>query len=165
MTELQRIRPEAVPRALERVERYRLLNQPRVAESICHDILAIDENNQQALVGLLLALTDQFDLEAKIGVNTALECVPRLEGEYARTYYAGIIWERHAKSRISRAYPGSQFDAFEEMERALGLFDRAHELSPADDDDAILHRNACVRAIEASKLEPRPRDDAAVQSE
>jgi hypothetical protein len=34
-----------VPKALERVERYRLLNHPRVAESIARDILAVDAEN------------------------------------------------------------------------------------------------------------------------
>ena len=165
MPELKRIRPEAVARALERVERYRLLNQPRVAESICHDILAVSENNQRALIGLLLALTDQFGPEAKIGVNAALEYVPRLDSEYAQAYYAGIVWERHAKSRLNRSYPGSGFDAFDELSRALELFDRAHDLSPEDDDDAILHWNACTRVIDSNKLEARPHEEAAVQSE
>lgn len=165
MSELKKIRPEAVPHALERIERYRLLNQPRVAESICHDVLAIDANNQQALIGLLLALTDQFGPEAKVGVTAALEFVPRLHGEYAQTYYAGIVWERHAKSRLNRSYPGSGFDAYDELTRALALFDKAHELSPADDDDAILHWNACARVIDSNKLEPRPHEGASVQSE
>lgn len=165
MTELKKIRAEAVPRALERIERYRLLNQPRVAESICHDILAVDESNQQALVGLVLALTDQFELEAKIGVNAALEYVPRLQGDYAQAYYTGIIWERHAKSRLNRGYPGAQFDAFDELQRALEFFDKAHELSPDGDDDAVLHWNACTRVIDSNKLEARPREEAAVQSE
>lgn len=165
MTELKKIRAEAVPRALERIERYRLLNQPRVAESICHDVLAVDTDNQQALVGLVLALTDQFELEAKTGVNAALEYVPRLSGDYAQAYYAGIVWERHAKARLNRGYPGAQFDAFDELQRALGLFDKAHELSPADDDDAILHRNACLRVIDRNQLGPRPQEEASVQSE
>ncbi len=165
MTELKKIHPEAVPHALERVERYRLLNQPRVAESICLDILAVDENNQQALIALLLALTDQFGLEAKIGVNAALKYVQRLEGEYAQAYYAGIVWERHAKSRLNRSYPGSGFDAFDELSRALALFDKAHELSPPEDDDAILHWNACARVIDVNKLEARPDEEPSVQSE
>ena len=38
MFELKKIHREAIPKALERVERYRLLNQPLVAESICRDI-------------------------------------------------------------------------------------------------------------------------------
>ena len=37
MFELKKIHREAIPKALERVERYRLLNQPLVAESICRD--------------------------------------------------------------------------------------------------------------------------------
>jgi len=54
--ELKRLSAEAVPAALERAERYRLLNEPVQAESICLDILAVDSDNQQALVCLLLAL-------------------------------------------------------------------------------------------------------------
>lgn len=113
----------------------------------------------------MLALTDQFGPEAKVGVTAALEFVPRLEGEYAQTYYAGIVWERHAKSRLNRSYPGSGFDAYDELARALALFDKAHELSPADDDDAILHWNACARVIDSNKLEQRPYEGASVQSE
>jgi hypothetical protein len=165
MTELKKIHREAIPRALERVGRYRLLNQPRVAESICHDILAIEDDNQEALIGLLLALTDQFGPEAKIGVNAVMEYVPRLAGEYAKAYYAGIVWERHAKSRLARSYPGSGFDAYDELRRALELFEKAHALSTDDDDDAILHWNACGRAIDGSKLEARPHEEASVQSE
>jgi hypothetical protein len=165
MTELRKIRSEAVPGALARMEHYRLLNQPRVAESICHDVLAVDPDNQQALIGLVLALTDQFELEARIGVNAALEFVPRLTGAYAQAYYAGIIWERHAKSRLNRGYPGAGFDAYDEMQRALQLFDEAHELSPQDNDDAILHANACIRVVDSNKLAERPRDEASVQSE
>ncbi|MBT4611219.1 MAG: hypothetical protein HOC05_14345, partial [Gemmatimonadetes bacterium] len=60
MFELKSIQADAIPAALERVERYRLLNEPRVAQSICHDILAIDPDNHDALVGLVLSLTDSF---------------------------------------------------------------------------------------------------------
>ena len=100
MTELKKIHPEAVPHALERVERYRLLNQPRVAESICLDILAVDENNQQALIALLLALTDQFGLEATIGVNAALKYVQRLEGKYAQAS-SGNVTPSHASIAVT----------------------------------------------------------------
>ena len=59
--ELKTLHAEALPRALEKAERYRLLNEPSEAESICLDVLAIDRDNQAALVTLLLALTDQFE--------------------------------------------------------------------------------------------------------
>src|SRR5712664_433657 len=54
------ISAESIPEALAKVERYRLLNEPSLAESICLDILAIVPRHQQALISLLLARTDQF---------------------------------------------------------------------------------------------------------
>ena len=63
MFELKRLSEEAIPAALEKALRYRLLNEPAEAESICQDILRIDPENQQALVVLLLALTDRYTKE------------------------------------------------------------------------------------------------------
>ena len=63
MLQLKPLSPEAIPRSLEKAERYRLLNEPAEAESICLDILHIDPEHQQALIILLLALTDQFGRE------------------------------------------------------------------------------------------------------
>ena len=60
MFTLKPIDPAAVPAALQQAERYRLLNEPEEAESICLDVLAVEPDNQQALVMLLLSLTDQF---------------------------------------------------------------------------------------------------------
>ena len=57
---LKPISKEAVPRAIQKAERYRLINQSWAAESICRDILGIDPANQQVLVMLVLALTDQL---------------------------------------------------------------------------------------------------------
>ncbi|MHC5064164.1 MAG: hypothetical protein ACYTG5_09340, partial [Planctomycetota bacterium] len=48
------ISKESVPVALERAERYRLLNDPANAESICRDILAIEPDNNEARKMLLL---------------------------------------------------------------------------------------------------------------
>jgi len=45
---------------LTKAERYRLLNEPEEAESICRDILDVDPTHEAALVNFLLALTDQF---------------------------------------------------------------------------------------------------------
>ena len=96
MFELKKIHREAIPKALERVERYRLLNQPLVAESICRDILEVDAENQQALIGLVLALTDQFEHEANKGINIVLDLIPRLTDEYTHDYYSGLAHERHS---------------------------------------------------------------------
>ena len=61
MFELKPLHPDAVQAALARAERYRLLNEPSEAESICLDILAVEPDNQPARIMLLLSLTDQFD--------------------------------------------------------------------------------------------------------
>ena len=60
MHELKPLSPEAIPGALAKAERYRLLNESDLAESICEDILATADDDQQALVTLILAITDQF---------------------------------------------------------------------------------------------------------
>ena len=57
MFQLKPLSKEAIPAALEKAMRYRLLNEPGEAESICHDILGADPDNQEALVTLLLALS------------------------------------------------------------------------------------------------------------
>jgi len=45
MSELKSLSKEAIPAALEKAERYRLLNEPGEAESICLDILKTDSEN------------------------------------------------------------------------------------------------------------------------
>ena len=40
MFELKPLSREGIPAALEKAMRYRLLNEPGEAESICHDVLA-----------------------------------------------------------------------------------------------------------------------------
>ncbi len=59
------ISPASVPGALAKAERYRLLNEPGEAESICLDILAVEPDNQQALASLILSLTDQLQHKAR----------------------------------------------------------------------------------------------------
>src|SRR6266849_3175651 len=98
MFELKPLHKEAIPRALEKAERYRLLNEPGEAESICLDVLNIDPDNQQALVIMLLALTDRFNKGYAVSDHRVHEVLSRLHGEYERAYYAGLICERRAKA-------------------------------------------------------------------
>ncbi len=160
MFALKTLSREAIPKALERAERYRLLNEPAVAESICQDILSIDPDHQQALITLVLALTDQFGETATLGASQLLALVPRLGGEYERNYYSGIICERQARARLKREYPGAWFDAYDLFLQALEWFAKAEAIRPPGNDEAILRWNTCVRLIEGHKLKPRPRDEA-----
>src|SRR4029079_510486 len=93
--ELKTLSPEAVDRALARAERYRLLNEPGQAVSICLDGLDVQPENQTALTTLLLALTDQFDSDSS-SVSDAWDTVSRLRDPYERAYYSGIVFERRA---------------------------------------------------------------------
>lgn len=154
MFELKPISKESIPRALEKVERYRLLNEPAEAESICRDILKIDPDNQDALIMFILTLTDQFN--QGVSGREAHALVPHIKDDYKREYYRGIILEREAKAALSRALPGSNFDAYEWLEDAMEAFEKADNLSASDNDDAILRWNACARTIERYKLAPRP---------
>ena len=96
MFTLKRISPSGVAAALQKAERYRLLNDSSAAESICRDIVEIDPENQQALIVLLLSITDQFIDDLGDGLRRAREVLPRLRDEYKRAYYSGIICERRA---------------------------------------------------------------------
>ena len=71
MFDLKPISKDSIPTALQRADRYRLINDPSSAESICLDVLEIDPENQQALVTLVLAITDQFSEEPAGGVRRA----------------------------------------------------------------------------------------------
>lgn len=157
MAELKKINKEAIPRALEKVDRYRLLQDPEQAESICRDILAIEPDNQEALVKLILCLTDQFN-KGNSG-KEANSLLPQLEDDYQREYYTGIILEREGKAALNRKFPDSKHDAYEWLKEAMEVFERASSLSLTDNSDAVLRWNACARAIEKHHLTPRPKEE------
>jgi hypothetical protein len=145
--ELKTLSREAVPRALVKAERYRLLNEPGEAESICRDALVADPGNQDALVTLLLALTEQFDDDATTAVMDARTCAARIPGEYERAYYTGIIWERRARSRLRRAAPHCGLRAYEWLREAMSFYEKAEAIRPPGNDDALLRWNTCARLI------------------
>jgi len=145
--ELKTLSPEAVPRALAKAERYRLLNEPGEAESICLDALDAEPGNQEALVTLLLALTEQFQDEAATAVAEAWKYAKRITAEYDRAYYSGIIWERKAKARLRRAVPDCGPRAYEWLREAMTWYERAEAIRPPGNDDALLRWNACARLI------------------
>ena len=155
MFELKRLSEEAIPAALEKALRYRLLNDPAEAESICHDVLSIDPENQEALVTLLLALTDRFDKGYAVGVTQAQEVLSRLRDPYERAYYAGIICERRAKAQLRKGHPGSGHNAFEFLREAMDWYEKAETLRPPKNDDALLHWNTCARIIMGNQLTAR----------
>jgi hypothetical protein len=155
MFEFKQLSADAIPAALEKALRYRLLNDPAEAESICHDVLRIDPENQQALVNLLLALTDRFGEGYAVGVTQAQEVLSHLHDGYERAYYAGIICERRAKAQLRQGHPGSGHDAYELLCEAMTWYEKAETLRPPKNDDPLLHWNTCARLIMGNQLTPR----------
>jgi hypothetical protein len=153
MLELKRLSKDAVPSALARAERYRLLNEPAMAESICLDILAVEPDNQAALTMLLLAITDQFGQEGTgRHAARAQELIQRLGDEYSRVYYAALIQERRGRALVNS---GSATAARDWLVEALRGFERAIALHPAGNEDAILRWNACARTLERLPADTR----------
>ena len=159
MPELKRLHKHAIPSALEKAERYRLLNEPGEAESICLDILAVDPDNQRAIITLLLAFTDRFDKTYGVSETQTRELLGRLKSEYERVYYSGIIAERRAKTKLRQHTPGSRFQAYDFLREAMECFEKAEPLSPPGHDDAILRWNTCARIIDRNKLVPRDEEE------
>ena len=154
MSELKQLSLEAIPKALEKADRYRLLNEPAEAESICLDVLAVDPENQRALVILILALTDQFgQSRLGLGQRRCEDYLAHLRDEYERTYYAGVICERRGKNAAAGRM--SQGAAYEWFRDAMEWYEKAEKIRPPDNDDALLRWNACARILKHNQhLQP-----------
>jgi len=144
--DLKTLSVEAVPRTIAKAERYRLLNEPGEAESICRDALQADPDNQDALVMLLLALSDQFHDDPEAAAD-AWHCAERIRNDYDRAYYSGIICERRAKAHLHRGAPHCGSRAYDGLREAMDWYERAEAIRPAGNDDALLRWNTCARLI------------------
>jgi len=162
MSELKPLSKEALPRALERADRYRLLNEPAEAESICLDILAAEPDNQRALVTLILALSDQFgQTRFSVGEHRVEDFLSRLGDEYERTYYKGVVCERRGKAAAFSTHLRAE-DAYEWFREAMEWYEKAEAIRPAGNDDALLRWNTCAR-IFAHNRHLRPREEERVE--
>jgi len=157
--ELKSLSRESIPTALERAMRYRLLNEPRQAESICLDVLEVDPDNTDAVVTLLLALTDQLERYYGTSGRRATELLDRLPDAYRKAYYAGVICEREGLARLRRGGPGAGYAAYERLRQAMERYEEAEKLRPAGNDEAILRWNSCARVIMSEPgVRPQPRE-------
>ena len=155
MHQLKPISRESIPVALEKAERYRLLNEPKLAQSICLDILEADPENAKAIINLILAITDEFSSSSSADVNQAQQLLPRLQNDYEKNYYAGIINERQGMAILNRKISGGSFVAYEWLHEAMILYEKAEAIRPHGNDDAILRWNTCARLIMSHHLKPR----------
>jgi len=151
MFELKQLSHDAVPAALEKANRYRLLNEPGAAESIYLDILTVEPDNQVALKNIVLAMSDRFGKDYAVGDTHINDYLAKIVDEYEKTYYTGIVYERRAKAVLEKG----GVNAYELFMRAMELFEKAEAIRPPGNDDAILRWNGCARIITQNKLEPR----------
>ncbi len=156
--DLKPLSPEAVGRALERAKHYRLLNEPSQAESICRDILRVDEDHQETVKVLLLALTDQFSHRLGPTFQRAKRILAHLGDDYERFYYSGIVYERMGRAKLQQGVPGCSSAAYEALRRAMEWYEQAEQIREPGHDDAILRWNACARTIMDHSLQPSPED-------
>lgn len=153
MFQLKQISRDSIPAAIEKAERYRLLDEPGLAESICLDILEVDSQNAKAIIILLLSITDQFRTSSSGDVSRARQLLPRLQNDYEKNYYGGIISEREGMAILNHM-KGGQFAVYEWLSEAMEFYEKAEAVRPPGNDDAILRWNTCARQIMRHHLKP-----------
>jgi hypothetical protein len=159
---LKPISKEAIPRAIQKAERYRLINQSWASESICRDILEVEPANQQVLIMLVLALTDQLAEGHATVMKAVRETLPRITDPYQRAYYTGIASERSGQAHLHRGGMGSGGMAYDSLREAMRWYEKAEAIRPAGNDDAILRWNTCARLI-ASNSQVAPHTESAYE--
>ena len=147
MYQLKKLTVEGIGNAMRKAERYRLLGEPCEAESICVDVLEVIPDNHEARVLLILSLTDQFRTDPSRAPE-AERLASKLEEEYERSYYSGLVAERLGKAQLTRSGPCSDDYANRALREAMAWYERAEAIRLPGDDDAILRWNTCVRTIE-----------------
>jgi len=145
MVRTKMISIDMIPKAVDKALRYRLLNEPLQAESICRDVLGADPNHQPALRTLLLALTDQFETKYTDALNGAQEVLAQLTSEYDQAYHEGIIHERWGLAQLANRVPGET--ALGWLRQAMRCYEKAEMLSEPGDPDAVLRWNTCARFL------------------
>ncbi|HMC98419.1 MAG TPA: hypothetical protein VKG92_12235 [Flavobacteriales bacterium] len=159
MPEFKAISKQAIPQALAKATRYRLLNEPAQAESICRDVLLADPTNQDAIYALILALTDRFGHKGATSLGETLKMTEQLTDPYHREYARGIIYERHAGAALEGNSPHAGYIAYEYLHQAMTWFEKAEQVRPDQNEDPILRWNACVRMIQQHRLKPSPEEE------
>ena len=143
---LKTISKSGIPEAISKVELYRYLHEPEEAESICHDILAAEPENQLALRLLGLSITDQFTGQPADRYADAGSAFQNLTDAYERLYYTGLLCERRAKAQMRLGRPPQMLVSL--FKEAMGYFEEAEKLRPAGNDDALLRWNRCARLLQ-----------------
>ena len=82
-----KINKSSLPSVIAKAKQYRSLLEPDLAISICLDVFAVDQNNQEALVIYILSLTDLYSHDVKVDQEKILSAINRLNSDFERNYY------------------------------------------------------------------------------
>ncbi len=146
--ELKTLSPEAVPGALEKAARYRLLNEPGEAESICLDVARGRPGQPGGAHHAAAGAHRSVRQPGGVGRSGRYTLADRAAHDaYERAYYAGIVYERRAKAQLRHSMPGCGPRAYEWLREAMAWYEKAEAIRPAGNDDALLRWNACARLI------------------
>ena len=158
---LKTISKDGIAEAISKAELYRYLNEPEESESICHDILAADPDNQTALRILGLAITDEFAGESSDRYSEAESMFLRLTDAYEQQYCLGLLCERQAKAQMRAGRPPHAVTVM--FQEAMRHFEAAEKIHPPKNDDAVLRWNRCARLLEKFPKVERPEPQAAFE--
>ena len=147
MFELKPLTPAGIERALGKIERYRFLNEPWEAESICRDVLHVDPDNQAAVIFLILSIADQFAEWGGPSVDDARALLPRIESAYDRAYYAAMICEKKGAAILRRDVTGTGPVVHQWLTEAMSHYEEAEGIRPEGNDDSLVRWNTCARLI------------------
>ena len=143
---LKTISKDGIAEAISKAETYRYLNEPEESESICHDILAADPDNQTALRILGLAITDEFLGESSDRYSEAEGIFRSLADAYEQHYCLGLLCERRAKAQMRAGRPPHAVSVL--FQEAMQHFEAAEKIHPPKNDDAVLRWNRCARLLD-----------------
>ena len=157
--QLKTISRQGVAEAFSKVTLYRSLNEPEEAESICHDILAVEPENQLAQRMLGLTITDQFTGQPTDRCAEVETLFENLTDPYERHYYKGLLYERRAKAQMRVGRPPAAIIPL--FNQAMLHFEEAEKIRPTDNDESVLRWNRCVRLLrKLPEVEPEPQESS-----
>jgi len=156
MFDLKPLSGDNISSALEQAHHYRLMGEPREAESACDDILTIDPRNQSALRTKLMAITDRFAEDVGDEVDEAKAVLTLIEGEYERAFCAGVICEKRGKVLFAQQ-PEAGPAVYDWLFKAMRWYERAEREAADGDDEPRLRWNTCARMINNHRtIRPAP---------
>ena len=140
---VKRISTAGIAEAIAKAELYRSLSEPEEAESICRDILTIEPQHQLAL--RLLGLPDRSVHRSWVrSYREAEEIFQQLNDRMNGTTTLG---SRTSDARKRSSKPGNCLLTVQALRTGSYLSQRLRN-SPAENDDAILRWNRCVRLLQ-----------------